>query len=61
MFLLALILCQICLYFSQSFPCMFVEFNVRVECENLVKNCEDSEVRDLLATNSRMDNLCKVT
>ena len=40
---------------------MFVEFNVRVECENLVKNCEDSEVRDLLATNSRMDNLCKVT
>ena len=24
---------------------MFVGFNVEVECESLVKNCEDSEVR----------------
>ena len=43
MFLLALIPR---LYFVQSFPCMFVEFNVKVECESLVKNCEDSEIRD---------------
>ena len=27
---------------------MFVGFNVKVECENLVKNCEDSEVCDRL-------------
>ena len=50
MLLLALIPCQIWLYFVQSFPYMFVGFNVRVECENFVKNCEDNEVRDLLAT-----------
>ena len=25
---------------------MFVGFNVRVECESLVKNCEDNEVHD---------------
>ena len=25
---------------------MFVGFNVRVECESLVNNCEDNEVRD---------------
>ena len=36
--------------FVQSFPCMFVGFIVRVECENFVKNCEDNEVCDLLAT-----------
>ena len=29
---------------------MFVGFNVRVECESLVKNCEDNEVRDWLAS-----------
>ena len=33
---------------------MFVGFNVRVECESFVKNCEDSEVRNLLAM--RMNN-----
>ena len=44
--MLAVIPCQIWLYFVQSFPCMFVEFNVKVECESLVKNCEDSEIRD---------------
>ena len=25
---------------------MFVGFNVKVDCESLVKNCEDSEVHD---------------
>ena len=38
--LLALISCQILLYFSQPFPCMIVGFNVKVECESLVKICE---------------------
>ena len=28
----------------------FVGFNVRVECESLVKICEESEVRDWLAS-----------
>ena len=40
---------------------MFMGFNVKVECESLLKNCEDSEVHDLLTTNSRVDNLQKVT
>ena len=35
---------------------MFVGFNVRVECESLVKNWVDSEVRDLLVTDSQWDN-----
>ena len=35
---------------------MFVGFNVRVECESLVKNCENSEVRDWLATSLQVDN-----
>ena len=35
---------------------MFVRFNVRVECESLVKICEDSEVCDLLAIGTRVDN-----
>ena len=48
MLLLALIICQIWLYFVQSFPCMFIRFNVRVEYESFVKNCEDGEVSDLL-------------
>ena len=56
MFLLGLIPYQIWLYFVQSFPCMFVGFNVRIECESLVKNCEDSEVRDLIVTGLRLDN-----
>ena len=56
MFFWALILCQIWLYLSQSLFCMFVGFNVRVECESLVKNCVDSEVRDLLVTDSQRDN-----
>ena len=47
--------------FCQSFPYMFVGFNVRVEYKSLVKNCEDREVRDLLAIDSRVDNLRKVT
>ena len=29
---------------------MFVGFNVKVECESLVKNCEDSEVCDWLTS-----------
>ena len=29
---------------------MFVGFNVEVECESLVKNCEDGEVRDWLVS-----------
>ena len=33
-------------FIFNRFPCMFVGFNVRVECESYVKNCEDSEVRD---------------
>ena len=40
---------------------MFVGFNVKVECESLLKNCEDSEVHDLLTIDSRVDNLQKVT
>ena len=44
--MLDFILCQILLYFVQLFPYMFMGFDVRVECESLVKNCEDSEVRD---------------
>ena len=36
---------------------MFVGFSVRVECESLVKTCEDSEVCDLLVTGSQVDNL----
>ena len=41
---------------------MFVRFNVNVECESLVKNCEDrDEVCDLLATDSQVDNSQKVT
>ena len=40
---------------------MFVGFNVKVECESLVKNCEDSEIRDLLATSLQEDNPQKVT
>ena len=47
--------------FCQFFPCMFVGFNVRIECESLVKNCEDNEIRDLLAIDSRVDKLQKVT
>ena len=35
---------------------MFVGFNVRVECESLVKNNVDSEVRDLLVIDSQGDN-----
>ena len=29
---------------------MFVRFIVKVECESFVKNCEDSEVHDWLAS-----------
>ena len=36
---------------------MFMGFNVRVECESFVKNCEDNEVSNLLATGSLVDNL----
>ena len=61
MFLLVLILYQIWLYFVLSFPCMFVGFNIRVECESLLKNCEDSEVRNLLAIGLRVDNPWKAT
>ena len=60
MFLLALIPCQIWLYFVQSFPSMFVGFNVSVECESLVKNCEDNEIRDFLSTSLWVDNPRKV-
>ena len=42
--------------FFQFFPFMFVGFNVRVECESLVKNCENSEVRDWLATSLQVYN-----
>ena len=38
--------------FIQPFPCIFVGFNIRIECESLVKTCEDSEVHNLLATGS---------
>ena len=40
---------------------MFVGFNVKVKCESLLMNCEDSEVHDLLTTDSRVNNLQKVT
>jgi len=45
----------------QFFPGMFVGFNVKVECESLVKNCEYSEVHDLFATVLWVDNPRKVT
>ena len=47
--------CQIWLYFVQSFPYIFVGFNVRVECESLVKICEESE----FATSSWVDQPVK--
>ena len=40
---------------------MFMGFNVSVECESLVKNCEDNEVHDLLAPSLLVDNPRKVT
>ena len=36
--------------FFQSFPYMFVRFNVRIECEKLVKNCEQKTIRDWLTS-----------
>ena len=30
--------------FCQLFLCMFVGFNVRVECESLIKNCEEQSI-----------------
>ena len=36
--------------FFQSFPYMFVRFNVRIECEKLVKNCEEKAIRDWLTS-----------
>ena len=47
--------------FIQSFPCMFVGFNLTVECKSLVRLAKNNEVHDLLATDSRVDNLRKVT
>ena len=32
--------------FFQSFCSMFVRFNVRIECEKLVKNCEQKTIHD---------------
>ena len=32
---------------SQSIPCIFVRFNVRVEYESLVKNCEEQRTSQL--------------
>ena len=61
MILLALIPCQIWLYFVQSFSCIFLRFNVRVGCESLVKICEESEVRNWLAIDSWVNNPQKVT
>ena len=40
---------------------MFVGFNVRIECESLVKNCENNEVHDLHAIGSQEDDLRKAT
>ena len=40
---------------------MFIRFNVRVEYESFVKNCEDSEISDLLAIGMRVDNPRKAT
>ena len=50
MFLLPLFHVKFNCIFVQSFPYMFVGFNVRVECENLVKNYEDSEVCNWLTS-----------
>ena len=36
--------------FFQSFPYMFVRFNVRIECEKLMKNCEEKTIRDWLTS-----------
>ena len=41
--MLALISCQIWLYFLQSFPCIYVGLFVRDECERLVKNQESKK------------------
>ena len=43
------VLCQLlfCVKFDynsiQSFPCIFVGFNVKAVCESLVKNCVDED------------------
>ena len=42
------------------FLVIFVVFNVRVDCESLVNICEESEVRNWLATDSWVDNPQKV-
>ena len=39
--------------FFQSFPCMFVRFNVWIECEKLVKNCEEKAIREWLEWTTR--------
>ena len=36
--------------FFQSFCSMFVRFNVRIECEKLVKNCEQKTIHDWLTS-----------
>ena len=60
--MLTFILRQIWLYFVQSFPCIFVRSNVRVECESSVKICEESEVCNWLksrqSTKGHMKSTC---
>ena len=36
--------------FFQSFSCMFLRFNERIECEKLVKNYEEKTIRDWLTS-----------
>ena len=42
--------------FLQSFTCMFVGFNVGVECVKLVKNYEEKTTRNLLTIGPQVDN-----
>ena len=52
-FLLALVPCQIWLYFVQSFPCLFVGFNVRVEYVSFVKLVTSSRLARKWTTRKR--------
>ena len=56
MFLLTLISYQIWLYFWSIIPYIFVGFNIRVECESLVKICDECE----FVIGSRVDTPQKV-
>ena len=45
--------------FSQSIPFMFVRFNVRVEYESLVKNCEEQRTSRLACEWTTRERSCE--